>query len=150
MDAKIRQARAADAETVVGLVAALLAELGGQRLDADRALEVFMRLAGDPDAGFALLAETDAGAVGVCTVSHVTALRSLGRYSIVQEMYVSPSARGSAVGSALLARVLHMALEAGSRFVELGTPVGGERQIEFYVRMGFLVVGERLRWHPPA
>ena len=109
-----------------------------------------MRLAGDPGAGFVLLVETSAGAVGVCTVSHVTALRSLGRYSIVQEMYVSPSARGSAVGSELLAQVLRRAVEAGSRFVELGTPAGGERQIAFYVRMGFLVVGERLRWLPPG
>ena len=150
MDAKIRQAGAADADTVVSLVAALLAELGGQRLDAGRAREVFMRHAGDPDAGFVLLAETSAGAVGVCTVSHVSALRSLGRYSIVQEMYVSPAARASAVGTQLISRVLRMAVEAGSRFVELGTPAGGERQIAFYVRMGFLVVGERLRWHPPA
>lgn len=150
MDAKIRQAGAADADTVVSLVAALLAELGGAPLDAGRAREVFLRLADDPGAGFVLLAESSAGAVGVCTVSHVIALRSLGRYSIVQEMYVSPSARGTAVGSELLARVLRMAVEAGSRFVELGTPAGGERQIAFYVRMGFLVVGERLRWLPPA
>lgn len=150
MEATIRQAGAADGEAVVRLVSALLAELGGRSLDAVRSREVFARLVRDPDAGFVSLAETAEGAIGVCTVSHAIALRSLGRYSIVQETYVVPAARASSVGTQLVTHALGAATQGGSRFVELGTPPGGERQIAFYLRMGFLVVGERLRWHPAS
>lgn len=150
MSVTIREAGAADGEAVVRLVAALLDELGGRALDTAKARDVFAHLVDDPDAGFVSLAETSEGVIGVCTVSHAIALRSLGRYSIVQEMYVVPAARASSVGSQLIAHVLELATERASRFVELGTPPGGERQIAFYLRMGFLVVGERLRWHPAA
>jgi ribosomal protein S18 acetylase RimI-like enzyme len=78
----------------------------------------------------------------------VEALRSRGRYAVVHEMFVEPAARGSGVGAALLHLALDEAIAAGCRFVELGTPLDGARQIAFYERAGFARIGERLRWVP--
>jgi GNAT superfamily N-acetyltransferase len=81
----------------------------------------------------------------VCTVSYAHALRSGGRYAIVQEMYVTPALRSSGVGRLVLELALATAKQAGCPFVELGTPPAGARQIAFYRRSGFAPVGERLR-----
>ena len=87
-------------------------------------------------------------AVAVCTVSFVDALRSVGRYGIIQEMYVEPDRRSGGAGMAVLQFALEHAVARGCRMVELGTPYHGERQIRFYQRSGFTEVGARLRWRP--
>lgn len=76
------------------------------------------------------------------------ALRSVGHYAIIQEMYVDPSARSSGVGMEVLRFALDHAVARGCAMVELGTPFHGERQIQFYQRAGFTNVGARLRWRP--
>ena len=144
----IRKVERSDAEAVLGLVSDLLSELGGQPLPS-RGYDAYAELMASPARGFVLLAEADAAPVAVCTVSHVHALRSVGPYSIIQEMYVRPDCRSTKIGSKLLDRALEEAESSGSAFVELGTPVGGERQIAFYEGAGFAIVGERLRWIPP-
>jgi GNAT superfamily N-acetyltransferase len=98
-----------------------------------------------PELGFVFLAESGGTPAAVCTVSLVHALRAAGRYAIVQEMYVAPDLRSTGLGAQLLARALDHARSLGCSFAELGTPLGGERQIAFYRRSGFFPVGERLR-----
>jgi GNAT superfamily N-acetyltransferase len=138
----LRLGGAADAVAVVRLVGALLVELGGKPLADASAYEAMLAR---PELGFVFLAESGAAPVGVCTVSFVHALRAGGRYAIVQEMFVTPEQRSTGVGAALLGRTLAHARSLGCPFVELGTPLGGERQIAFYRRCGFASVGERLR-----
>ena len=87
-----------------------------------------------------------ANPVAVCTVSYLTALRTQGRYAIIQEMYVNPDARSTGIGMAVLQFGLAHAAAHGCHTVELGTPYSGQRQIEFYRRAGFTEVGARLRW----
>jgi GNAT superfamily N-acetyltransferase len=147
---RIREAESSDAPAVLRLVSALLFELGGQPLPEPHGREAFSELLADSQKGFVLLGEVEAGPVAVCTVSHVHALRSLGQYSIIQEMYVAPPLRGTSVGTTLLHRALQECIRRESRFVELGTPIGGRRQEAFYKRSGFFCVGERLRWKPSA
>lgn len=141
----VRLAHASDAREVTRLVSALLVELGGKPLEPRRAAEVYGELCARPELGFVALAERDGEACAVCTVSLVHALRSGGRYAIVQEMYVAPSLRSAGVGRDVLAAALERARALGCPFVELGTPQQGARQIEFYRRSGFASVGERLR-----
>ena len=143
----IRQAGASDADAVLELVSALLSELGGRPLP-ERGGAAFDELSNAPEKGFVLLGEIDARPVAVCTVSHVHALRSVGQYSIIQEMYVLPELRSTRVGATLLERACRECASQGSAFVELGTPLGGRRQVSFYERSGFAIVGERLRWLP--
>jgi GNAT superfamily N-acetyltransferase len=143
----VRLATSADRDAVLRLANALLVELGGEAIAPHDVAAVYLALV-EGDAGFVALSEVSAVPRAVCTVSFVEALRSRGRYAIVQEMFVEPAMRGSGVGVALLRFVSDEAIAAGCRFVELGTPLDGARQIAFYERAGFARVGERLRWMP--
>lgn len=143
----VRLATVGDRDAVLRLVSALLVELGGEVIAPPAAAAPFFALV-EGDAGYVALGEVDGVSRAVCTVSFVEALRSRGRYAIVQEMFVEPAARGGGVGAALLRFVSDEAIAAGCLFVELGTPLDGARQIAFYERAGFARVGERLRWMP--
>src|SRR5262245_38454650 len=109
----VRLARASDAKEVVRLVSALLVELGGRALDPERAAAVYGELCARPELGFVALGERDGAACAVCTVSLVHALRSAGRYAIVQEMYVAPELRSTGIGRDVLALALARARELG-------------------------------------
>lgn len=144
----VRLATARDRDAAIDLVRRLLTELGGTPAPAESMAPVFSRFADDGPAGFVVLAEDAGRFVAVCTVSFVEALRSVGRYAIIQEMYVDPGARSSGVGMEVLRFALDHAIARGCAMVELGTPYHGERQIQFYQRAGFTEVGARLRWRP--
>ena len=143
-----RLASADDRDTALGLVRALLIELGGQPPPADDLFPVFDRLVTDIDAGFIVVGESASGVVSVCTVSFLDAIRTRGRYAIIQEMFVEPEWRSSGVGMEVLQFTLNHAVAHGCQTVELGTPFHGDRQIQFYRRAGFAEVGARLRWRP--
>ena len=145
---KIRLATAQDRDAAIELVRRLLIELGGTPAPAEAMAPMFERFADDGPSGFVVLAEEDGLFVAVCTVSFVDALRSVGRYAIIQEMYVDPSVRSTGVGMDVLHFALDHAVARGCAMVELGTPYHGERQIQFYQRAGFTNVGARLRWRP--
>ena len=144
----IRLAMSADQDGAIDLVRKLLIELGGTPAPAREMAPVFERLVDDGPAGFIVLAEDDGRFVSVCTVSYVDALRTVGRYAIIQEMYVDPAVRSSGVGMDVLKFALDHAVSRGCAVVELGTPFHGDRQIQFYQRAGFTNVGARLRWRP--
>ena len=144
----IRLATARDRDAAIDLVRRLLIELGGTPAHAAAMAPVFDRFADDGASGFVALADDDGRFLAVCTVSFVDALRSVGRYAIIQEMYVDPSVRSTGVGMEVLRFALEHTVARGCSMVELGTPYHGDRQIQFYQRAGFTEVGARLRWRP--
>ena len=144
----IRLATTQDRDAAIGLVRRLLTELGGTPAPAAAMAPVYERFADDGPSGFVVLAVDGGQFTAVCTVSFVDALRSVGRYAIIQEMYVDPSVRSAGVGMKVLQFALDHAVSRGCAMVELGTPYHGDRQIQFYQRAGFAPVGARLRWRP--
>ncbi len=142
----VRIATSDDRGAVVGLVGKLLTELGGTPPPPEAMAPVFDRFIDGGSDGFVALAEADGQAVAVCTVSFLQALRTRGRYAIIQEMFVEPEARSTGVGMDVLRFALDHAAANGCQTVELGTPYHGDRQIQFYRRAGFTEVGARLRW----
>ncbi len=141
----VRLATVDDRDEVLRLARGLLIELGGSPAPAEELHGVYNSLVSD-GAGFAVIAEADGRAVAACTASYATALRTAGRYCILQEMFVEPESRSSGVGRAVIEFALEHAAANGCEVVELGTPRHGDRQIEFYRRAGFENVGARLRW----
>ena len=135
-----------DRDAVVKLVGDLLIELGGNPPPPDALAPVYDRLIAVGAAGFVAVGEDESGIVAVCTVSYLEAMRTRGRYAIIQEMFVEPGARSSGAGMVVLNFALQYATANGCNTVELGTPYHGERQIQFYRRAGFAEVGARLRW----
>lgn len=146
----VRLAVPSDRDEAIRLARGLLIELGGNPAPPDALSGVFDGLTAGGDAGFIVIAEEDGKAVAVCTASFATALRTAGRYVILQEMYVEPESRGSGVGRAVIDFALEHATACGCRVVELGAPRSGQRQIEFYQRAGFENIGARLRWQTPG
>lgn len=142
----VRLATRDDREEVLRLVSGLLIELGGTPAPAEALHGVFDELVAGTGAGFVIIAEEGDSAKAVCTASFQQAIRTAGRYCIVQEMFVEPSSRSSGVGGAVLDFARQHAQDNGCRVVELGTPHGGQRQIEFYERAGFTEIGARMRW----
>ncbi|MBM3935147.1 MAG: GNAT family N-acetyltransferase [SAR202 cluster bacterium] len=142
---KTRTATARDAEKVIELVNCLLEELGARPIPYESAVPAFQSVAANEGAGSVIVAEEDSQVVGVCTLSFQTAMRTAGRYAVIQEMYVVPEHRSRSVGAQLVEHALAVARAHGCRVVELGTPPNGLRQEEFYRREGFEQVGMRFR-----
>lgn len=142
----VRLASYADRDGALELVGKLLAELGGTPPAPADMAPAYDRLIGGEGDGFIAVGEDGGELVAVCTVSFLQALRTRGRYAIIQEMFVEPDFRSTGVGRDVLSFALEHATANGCQTVELGTPYDGERQIQFYRRAGFTEVGARLRW----
>ena len=161
----VRLATPSDRNETLRLVSALLSELGGTPPPTEAMAPVFDDLVSGSDTGFIVLGELDGNdearaaadldgdtasqPIAVCTVSYLQALRTQGRYAVIQEMFVDPPHRSGGAGMQVLQYALAQAAAHGCRAVELGTPARGERQIAFYRRAGFTQVGARLRWRAP-
>ncbi len=146
----VRLATAADRDEAVRLTRRLLVELGGTPPLAEELFDVFGEIVSGTDAGFIVIAEEDGVAKAVCTASFQQAMRTKGRYAIIQEMYVEPERRSFGVGRAVIDFALEHAVANGCQVVELGAPRCGERQSRFYERAGFESVGARMRWRTPG
>lgn len=143
---KFRRASAADCPQIVDLVNALISELGGKALDVGTATAASERLTANPEMGVVVVAVDTGGAVaGICGLSYQAAIRTIGRYAIVQEMYVVPGQRGRGVGAEMLRRAMGIASRSGCKVVELGTPPESHRQERFYESEGFDTIGLRMR-----
>ncbi len=146
----VRIATVDDRDEVLRLARGLLIELGGNPAPAEELFGLFDELTAGNGIGFAVIAEEDGATKAVCTASFQLAIRTAGRYCILQEMYVEPESRGSGVGGAVIEFALQHAVDSGCQVVELGTPRDGRRQIEFYERARFENIGARMRWRTPG
>lgn len=145
MPVEIRIASSEDSPVIVEFVNRLIRELGGADLPVAEALETCESLTADEQQGLVLIAEESGSAVGICTISFQAAIRTLGKYAIVQEMYVSPEFRDQSIGAEVMNCAALEAQARGCSMIELGTPPNGHRQENFYRKLGFSAVGLRLR-----
>ena len=136
---------------VVRQVVSLLRELGEEARDA-----------GDPDEaslvaawkrhGAAMrvfVARTAGGEIaGVSTVVEAFALYAGGCYGIINEMYVSPAARGQGAGRALIDAVKAHGRSRGWSRIDVTAPEAPrwERTRRFYEREGFTFAGPKLKF----
>ncbi len=143
---EFRLADLSESSDVATLVDRLIKELGGEGLPLDEASKACHRLISEPDSGAVVVGTDGSGKISaICCMSYQLATRTLGRYAIVQEMYVSPAFRSRGVGGDLFSYAQDVAAEAGCSVVELGTPPAGELQERFYESQGFSAVGLRMR-----
>ncbi|MBN7775810.1 MULTISPECIES: GNAT family N-acetyltransferase [Nitratireductor] len=132
----IRPATADDAQTIHRAIMDLAAYLGEQ----DRAVsqvEDFRRFGFGPDAAFScLIAETDGAFAGLSLFFPVfsTWLGKPGVY--VQDLYVSPAARGRGVGEALLAATAAWSQARGGAYLRLSVDAENRNAKAFYARLG--------------
>ena len=141
----IRLANVEDAGQIAASINALILELGGGALPVAEAQAMCDRVISGEADGAIVIADDGDRVVGVCTVSFQDAIRTMGKYAIIQEMYIDAAHRNGGLGAQLVDAVSAEAASHGCRIVELGTPPGGANAERFYERIGFSHVGRRLR-----
>lgn len=145
----VRRAGSEDLEAAVGAVRELLVELGGKPPSTEAMQAAASELIADPDSGLLLLAEQDGELVGVLAASWQLAIHTAGRYALLQDLWVKPSHRSSAIGREMLNALCVQSRERGLPRVEVGLPSDDFPRIEatrsFYLKNGFQPLGPRMR-----
>jgi GNAT superfamily N-acetyltransferase len=145
----VRLASHGDVAQVAGAVRELLLELGGTPTPIQALEEAARALVEDPHAGALLVAEVGGELVGMLGVSWQIAVRIPGRYALIQELWVHPSHRGSAIGGELLAALVELAHDRDVGRIEVGLPSERFPSLRatqaFYLDHGFTPIGVRMR-----
>lgn len=140
-----RTAELGEESRIVELINELIIELRGEPLPVDEAI-VTARSFIESDLGGAIIVATNQeDLIGVCTLTYQSSIRTLGKYAIIQEMYVAPEFRSYNIGADLIDFACSTAKTAGCPVLELSTPPNGERAENFYRNVGFEQVGVRMR-----
>ncbi|MBA4048932.1 MAG: GNAT family N-acetyltransferase [Sphingomonas sp.] len=138
----IRFATPADVGTILQFVRELaIYERALEQVVATEAL-LEQALFAVPPAAEALIAEVDGAPVGLALFFYNFSTWTGWRGLYLEDLYVSPQARGTGVGKALLKRLAQIAVERGcSRFewavLDWNTPAQ-----EFYKAMGATIMGD--------
>jgi GNAT superfamily N-acetyltransferase len=152
LDATLCSVRVAQPEDLPGAIAgivALLGELGGSPPPAASLLGAAQLLLEDACAGELLVAVADERVVGVLGASWTHAIRTAGRYALIQELWVDPPLRSRRVGAAMIAELADLARARGVGRLEVGLPSARFEALAhtraFYAENGFEPLGERMR-----
>src|SRR5690242_3363495 len=144
MSCEVRAAAPADLDAVIALLVAQLREHAIDTATASiaAAADGIVR---HPERGCILVACEAGAIVGVAALSFVWTIEHGGRSAWLEELYVSPPARGRGIGTALLRAALRTAADAGAAAVDLEVDAGHRRAARLYAREGFHALG-RERW----
>ena len=124
----------------------LLAELGAATGSAHKPLENNVSdLLLDQKRGRIIVAEEDGVLLGMASVSYNLALRYATEYCQLEELIVSPSARGKNVGGLLVQRTIDDAKERGCVDYGLYLLESTEHNRPFYAKYGFEAIGSEMR-----
>lgn len=136
MSITIRSAIPADVATILGFVREL-AEFEREP-DAVTATEPHLQeaLFGPHPAAEALIAEQDGVAVGMAVFFHNFSTWTGVRGIWLEDLYVTPAARGSGAGKALLVHLAGLAVDRGCARFEWAVLDWNEKAIDFYKAMG--------------
>ena len=124
--------------------AALLAELRGGGEPDPPLTDVFTMLL-NKERGQIALAVEDGTVLGMATVSFNLALRYGGEYCQLEELIVSPRARGRNLGGRLVQAVVDTATTRGCAEIGLYLLESTEHNRPFYAKYGFEGVGSEMR-----
>lgn len=135
-DTTIRPAHAGD----VPLILQLVRELAAFEREADKVIAteplLFEALFGPHPAAEAVIAELDGSAVGMALFFHNFSTWTGWRGLYLEDLYVTPEARGRGVGKALLKHLAALAVERGCTRFEWSVLDWNEKAIRFYRAMG--------------
>jgi GNAT superfamily N-acetyltransferase len=145
----VRPAGHGDVHAVAVAVRELLLELDGTPPSMPAMQAAARALIDSPTAGAVLVAQADAGLVGVLAASWQTAIHVPGTYALIQDLWVHPGWRGRAIGGELLAELFELARAKRVERVEVGLPRESFTRFAateaFYLANGFAPNGPRMR-----
>ncbi|MDB5709835.1 MAG: family acetyltransferase [Sphingomonas bacterium] len=142
MSVTIRDAAPGDVATILRFIR----ELAEFEREADKvvATEALLHEAmfGDRPVAEAVIAERDSSALGMALFFHNFSTWTGWKGLYLEDLYVTPEARGSGVGAALLRHLAGIALDRGCTRFEWSVLDWNKRAIEFYRAMGAEAMNE--------
>ena len=142
MSIDVRSAELEDRQSCLELLAALSAATGDSS-DLPIA-EAFEQLI-DKKRGEIVVAAENSTILGMATVSYNLAMRYGGEYCQLEELIVSPEARGKNIGGRLVQRTIDNARLRGCADYGLYLVETTEHNRPFYEKYGFSAVGTEMR-----
>ena len=133
----IREAKLADIETVVKMVAAITEETEDRSMDTELLTRSTRMVLDSPDKGFCLVADAGGEVVGIVLVTYIWSYFRNGTTWWIQAVYVRSDWRGRGVYSKLHSRV-YEAAKANSDAIGIGLRVDPENHTakSTYSRLG--------------
>jgi ribosomal protein S18 acetylase RimI-like enzyme len=133
---RIRSARPDDMDDVHRALLALAAHIGTPSDVTSTPEQLRTATFADPPALYVDIAELDGSFAGMCAHFPIYSTWMGGRGVYVQDLYVDPARRGSAVGATLLRHVARRWREAGAVYLRLSVDADNLSAQRFYERLG--------------
>ncbi|MDX9767609.1 MAG: GNAT family N-acetyltransferase [Ectothiorhodospiraceae bacterium] len=137
----IDQATPSDIPTLSDLLSLLFAQEEEFAPNPEAQARGLRRIVDDPAVGAVLVARDADRIVGMVTLLFTVSTALGERVAWLEDMVVSPQARGAGVGAQLLAGAISFARSAGCRRITLLTDGSNESAQRFYARQGFAQSG---------
>lgn len=134
---RIEPASAADIPALAGLLAVLFEQEAEFLPDGEAQTRGLAQILGNPHMGSILVAKQGGMAVGMVSLLYTVSTALGGRVALLEDMVVSPAARGVGVGSLLLQAAIDHARSAGCKRITLLTDAANEAAQCFYAKQGF-------------
>ena len=142
MSIDVRSAELEDRQSCLELLAALMsATEDSPDLPIGEAFEQLI----DKKRGEIVVAAENSTILGMATVSYNLAMRYGGEYCQLEELIVSPEARGKNIGGLLMQRTIDNARSRGCADYGLYLVETTEHNRPFYEKYGFSAVGTEMR-----
>ena len=134
---QIPPANASDIPALCELLALLFSQEADFKPDHKAQSRGLARIIGNPEVGLIVVARQDSQVVGMVNLLYTVSTALGDRVALLEDMVVSPNARGSGVGSLLLKQAIQFARSNGCKRITLLTDRTNESAQRFYQRHGF-------------
>lgn len=133
----ITQATLSDIPSLCELLAALFTQEAEFSPDQEAQRQALDQIIRHPEIGHILIARKDGQVLAMVSLLYTVSTALGGRVALLEDMVVSPCARGSGIGSRLLEHTIRFAHTHGCRRITLLTDRDNESAQRFYQRHGF-------------
>jgi len=134
---QITPANASDIPVLCELLNILFAQEADFKPDCEAQSRGLARIISNPEVGLIVVARQDSQVVGMVNLLYTVSTALGDRVALLEDMVVSPNARGSGVGSRLLEQAIQFARLDGCKRITLLTDRDNESAQRFYQKHGF-------------
>jgi GNAT superfamily N-acetyltransferase len=137
MPTRIEQATLADIPALSALLSVLFAQEAEFTPNPEAHAKGLARIIGDPELGTILVASDAESILGMVNLLFTVSTALGERVALLEDMVVTPQARGTGIGSQLLTQAIAFARTQGCQRITLLTDVDNEAAQGFYEKHGF-------------
>jgi len=134
---QITPANALDIPSLCELLGLLFSQEADFKPDREAQSRGLALIIGNPEVGLIIVARQDGKIVGMVNLLYTVSTVLGDRVALLEDMVVSPSVRGSGIGSQLLEQAIQFSRLSGCKRITLLTDRGNESAQRFYQKYGF-------------